>query len=365
MNENIMMEYIYSEPQLLEELLENRQYLCENFVKHFKSHSVKRVYFSGNGSPYNASAVIRYMIEKLLRVEASVEYPSMFNNHCSFNANGVYKPDEMLLICPAQSGRTTGPVYAARKARSLGIPVVCTTLIKSGVLAGECDIIIDKGTGMEKSFPETKGHVATLAILMLCVIETAHELKTITEEEYQHYITSFASLANSCRAVIDATEAWYEKHKDVLLKAKDLVFLGYGTGYPTAVEGGLKILETTLIPCMSYECEEYMHGQNQAVTADSVIFFICPREPEQARMHELLTWCRQHTQHCFLLAHTDDPLADNCSLCCDFTDCEFLSAIEYLIPFQIISHRMARDMGMSTIVAHHDDAGKELHVRFE
>lgn len=365
MNEQIMMEYIRQEPEILRNIYQHKDRYCKAFVEHFQHHDVKRVYISGNGSAYNAGVIIRYMIEKVLKIEASVEYPSMFNNHCTYNANGIYKPDEMLLICPAQTGRTRGPVYAAQKAKKMGIPVVCTTLLKDGVLAKECDIVIDKGTGSEESFAETKGHLATIGILILCVAEAAYALGRISEEEYQHYMTSFMQLIDSCNDAIVATEKWYAENKEALLQASYLTFLGFGANYATAVEGGLKILETTLKPCMSYECEEYMHGQNQPVDKDSVIFFLCPKEAEQNRMHDLIEWCRNYSDHCFLISSPDDAYADGKALTARFTECEFLTGIEYLIPFQVLSYLMARDMGLSTIISNHDDAGKQLNVRFE
>ena len=350
---------------VIREILDNREYYCGDFVKHFMTHPVKRVYLSGHGSPYNAGVVVGFMMEKLLKVEAATSYPTLFMNHSGFNVNGMYEPEEMLVICPAQSGRTRGPVYVARKAREMGIPVICTTLLRDGVLARECDIVIEKRSGDEESFPETKGHVASMAILMLCVVEAAYALGRILKSEYDGYLEAFESLPRSVALAAERTLSWYEAHRQVLLEAGSFTFLGYGANYATAVEGGLKLLETTLKPCMSYECEEFMHGQNQPVKEGSVLFFLCPREPERDRMDELVQWCRRHTHNCFMVASPDDPVTDVHSIVSDFVECEFLTAIEYLIPFQVLSHVAARDMGLSSVVANHDDAGKELNVRFE
>ncbi|MCC3396510.1 SIS domain-containing protein [Clostridiales bacterium AHG0011] len=365
MNENAMMDCIKAEPDVIREILDNREYYCGDFVKHFMTHPVKRVYLSGHGSPYNAGVVVGFMMEKLLKVEAATSYPTLFMNHSGFNVNGMYEPEEMLVICPAQSGRTRGPVYVARKAREMGIPVICTTLLRDGVLARECDIVIEKRSGDEESFPETKGHVASMAILMLCVVEAAYALGRILKSEYDGYLEAFESLPRSVALAAERTLSWYEAHRQVLLEAGSFTFLGYGANYATAVEGGLKLLETTLKPCMSYECEEFMHGQNQPVKEGSVLFFLCPREPERDRMDELVQWCRRHTHNCFMVASPDDPVTDVHSIVSDFVECEFLTAIEYLIPFQVLSHVAARDMGLSSVVANHDDAGKELNVRFE
>ncbi|MFR9189265.1 MAG: hypothetical protein ACLVL7_02695 [Anaerotruncus massiliensis (ex Togo et al. 2019)] len=61
-------------------------------------------------------------MERLLGVEASSSLPAVLNRHTPFNANGVYRPEEMLLICPAQTGRTTGPIESARPRGRRGSP---------------------------------------------------------------------------------------------------------------------------------------------------------------------------------------------------------------------------------------------------
>lgn len=365
MNNNAMIECIREEASVIEEILSDKTYYTKQMLEHFRTHDVKRVYISGHGSPYNVGGVMRIMMEQLLNVEVSVEYASLFYHHQRFNANGVYKNDEMLLICPAQSGKTCGPVNTAIQARKEGIPVVCTTLLKDGILAKNSDIVIVKRSGEEESFPETKGHIASLAILMLNVLEIAREKKTISEEIYHSCMNAFARLPQHITEIIKITENWYEQHKDVLLKADDLTFIGSGEQYATAVEGSLKILETTLKPCLSYECEEYMHGQNQPVDADSVIFMIADHGPECERVHALAKWCREKGATVYVISDASDSTCNADDIIIPCVSQPYLSAIEYLIPFQVLGYTIARDMGLSSIVAHHDDAGKELGVRYE
>lgn len=365
MNENAMMECIYEESAVIREILDHKEEYTAQFVHHFQSHQVKRVYLSGHGSPYNVGGVIRFMMERLLKVEVSVDYASLFNHHLNFNANGQYRKDEMLLICPAQSGRTCGPVDAAKKARSMHIPVLCTTLQKDGILAQNSNMVILKKSGEELSFPETKGHIASLAILMLCILETAKAIGSLSETDYQLYMQDFEAMPNDIDAIIKESERWYASHKERLLAAPHLTFIGSGENYVTAVEGSLKILETTLLPCLSYECEEYMHGQNQPVDEHSFLFMIGNKGSELDRIHLLASWCRKKGAHVAVIGDERDETLGVDDLPLPIHDRTYLSAIPYLIPFQVFSYYMAKDMGLSSIVAHHDDAGKELGVRYE
>ena len=126
--------------------------------------------------------MLKYAAEKLLHVEATSSYPMLFNNHEGLNAGGNYKPDEMALICPAESGRSKGAVLTARMARAQAIPVICTTLNPHGVLARECDVVLVKPTGKEEALPSTKGHSVGIFILLLCLVETARAKKTLARK---------------------------------------------------------------------------------------------------------------------------------------------------------------------------------------
>lgn len=367
--EDAMMRYICEEPQIIARIFANRAVICADFVRHFQTHSVKRIYFSGHGSPYHVSVALQFMAEKLLHVEATTMTSALFNHHCTFDPAGVYQPEEMLLICPAHSGRTRGAVEAAKAARARGIPVACTTLHRDGMLAQLCDIVIEKDTGTEESYPESKGHFASLAILMLCVLESARALGTISGEEYARYTDAFSRLPQTCAEAIEKTNAWYDKYKYLLIREPTISLIGYGANCATALEGALKIMESTLKHCAGYEVEEFMHGQLEPVRHDTPLFFLCPRDGaatgEQERMHTLLRYCRACSDSCFAVCRPDDPLADEKSICCNFTDCEFADTLEYLIPFQILCHRLARDMGLSTLTSFHDGSSARLGTRCE
>ena len=116
---------------------------------------------------------------------------------------GVYEPDEMVLVCPGESGRTKGPVIAARKAQELGMHVVCTTLEPQGVLAQASDVVIFKPSGRELGLPSTKGHSTGIFLLLLCFIEAAHATGKISDEEYAKYMSGMEHLP---AAVIEVGE---------------------------------------------------------------------------------------------------------------------------------------------------------------
>lgn len=353
-NRDAMMDTIKEQPMLMKKLFENRKNFTKEFVEHFMTHSVKKVYFSGHGAALNDALWVEPFMEKILNVDTEVLNPTTFNYRGNFNVGGFLKPDEMLVICPAQSGHTTGPVLTARKARALGIPVLCFTHDRESLLARECCVVIDNHSPEEPAFVETKGHIADVLLSYLCILEAALALGRITQSEYDEWCSAIEKLPSRCEAHIKATESWYRQHKYLLVSAECYTAIGFAENYITAKDGCLKLAEATSKDCTSYEMEEYMHGPDLSVHENTVIFIINPKAQESARMNEIYRYCRKISRRCILIAAKDNPDADSNALLSDFLDKEYLTALEYIIPFQVLAHLTAMDIGLSTIYSYRE-----------
>lgn len=361
-NRHAMMECIMAEPELIRTLIKKRKLLSKGFVELFQKHSFKKIYFSGQASGFYIGMMLKPMIEDLLAIEVTVTNPAAFLDHERFNVNGMYEPDEMVMLCPAHSGSTKGPVKMAEICQQMGIPVVCTTYDVHSELAKRSDVVIDKQSGKEASYIETKGHIASLTIFFLCIIETAFACGKLNEADYEQWLSDFEKLPSACEDVIVQTKQWYDKNKYMLMRSKIARYVGFGSGYAVALEGSLKIAEATGLAPLAYEMEEFMHTATTQIEEDSLIFVIAPKAKESKRMNQLLQWCREHTKYCVLVASKDHPDLDTISLHADFLDKEYIYVIEYLIPFQMIAHLLSMDMGLSTIHARNDGASSQLET---
>lgn len=343
---NAMLDEIHEEPKLFQLCLENRRELTKDFVKLFQTHEIKRVYFSGSGSPSHVGLIMKYAVIRLLGAEATYSYPMLFHHHDGFNINGAYKAEEMVLICPAESGRSKGAVLAARRARSQGIPIICTTLNPSGVLARECDVIITKPSGHERALPSTKGHSTGIFILLLCIVETAFALGRLTEAEHQEYIDDFYRLIESARDGADRAERWFFDHQAIVMNAPFYRVIGYGANYGTALETALKFIETHKKLTMAYELEEFLHGPIRTVKADDVIFLLCTEDgDEKERMKALYGVLKRITDNCVLVCDEKDSGGDPLALTFKAVNREFLSAVEYMTPMQVLAYEIGVHLG--------------------
>lgn len=364
-NKHAMLETIKEEPALIKEIYENRKEYTKDFVEFFKKEPIKKMYFSGHGASLNDGLMVRNFVEKILKVEVQITNPTTFNYREDFNVNGVYKPEEIVVFAPAQAGHTTGPIVTAKKAHELGIKVITLTHDPKSTLAENSDLIIDNHSLGEPAYVETRGHIADVLIIYLCCLEAALALGRISEDEYKEWCDAIAQLPERCQHHIDNTIAWYEKNKYLLTSSKVYVAVGFAENAIVAKDGCLKIGEATANYSISYELEEYMHGPMLSLHRDTLMFFIGPKAAETPRMKHLLNWCRNLCDRCILICNENDEDVDEISLTSDFLDKENLTVLEYIIPFQILAHLTAIDLGLSTMTSYHPGAGAQLKIRYE
>lgn len=346
-NAGAMLAEIAEEPGLFRDILARRAQVTGGFVELFKTRDIRRVYFSGCGSPGNACNVLRLAAESLLKVEASWAPPALFNACEDFNASGVYAPEQMLLICPAESGRTRPPVLAARRARELGIATVCTTLNPEGILAEECDVVIPKNSGEELGLPSTKGHSTGLFILLLCITEAAHAAGRITEAEYQRYNEGFGRLPGTCDGARKAALKWFEAHQDIAMTADSYRVVATGANVGTTLDAALKFIESHRRPTAAWELEEFLHGPLSAVQPHEVTFLIAGEDgPQKERLFQLHRAMKAYAPGTILVQDAADAYRDPDGIAFESVGLPFLNAVEAIVPFQVLSYAISDALGL-------------------
>ena len=345
-NPEAMAHEIDQQAELLQELWDTEPEWTKSFAELCKAHSFKRLLFVGNGSPYYAGCALRYAAEELLHVNAESIPAAVFNNHGTFDASGALDPSEILLVCPAETGHSKGQVDAARRARALGIPVVCTTLNPGGVLARECDVVLAKPGGPEYAVASTKNQTMALYLVLCCFVEGAYAVGNISEARYQELREALAGVPQNVGRTVELSRAWFEANEQRLMDAPAFFLIGYGPNYGTVQEGALKFYETHERPTYAFELEETLHGPFRALHSDDVCLFLAAEPGEERdRMVRLVEAAEPYCKNRVLIQNekleaTGDvlPIASS--------DVAYVDVIEYLIPMQVIAERMSACLGI-------------------
>ncbi|MBQ3089383.1 MAG: hypothetical protein IJD21_02355 [Oscillospiraceae bacterium] len=341
-----MIEEIREQPGLLQSIFERRAELTAPFVALMKKHPVRKVWFIGNGSPYYAGCTLRYAAEHMLHAEAEAVPAALFHHHGDFNVSGIYAPEDILLVCPAESGHSRGQVDAARRAQSMGIRVMSTTLNPTGVLARSSDVVLPKPGEHEIAMAATKGQSMALYLILLCFIEGGRALGHLSEEEYRRYMTAMANVPENVRQTIRDTEDWFEKNEQRVMKARTFFLLGYGANYGTVQEAALKFFECHQVPTWALELEESLHGPYRGLGKEDMAFYLAAEAgPERDRMELLAGAARQFCRNQVLIQSCHRG-GEGDILPIHSGDVPYVNAIEYLIPLQTLSYLIAERMGI-------------------
>ena len=350
-NNQFMIDEIKEEPKLFSKILSEKKSYTDGFVRLFTENNIRKIFFIGSGSPSHLSLALKYAAVRLLKIEAVSEFPSLFLYHDDFDPGNVYKPNEMLLVCPVESGKTKGPLLAAQQAKKRGMHVVCTTLDENGNLAKTSDVVIKKPSGAEKAPPTTKGHSTALFLLLLCMVEASKATGALSEADYLKYQKGFADLAATVENATAKSLEWFDKNKETVMQASNFWFIGYGANYATTTEAVLKFIESHQKPTFAYELEEFLHGPLCAVKHDDVVFFLAAENcPEKERLLLLYRTMKKDYPHCILIQTSSGALEASDALTFDSVNLEFLNMLEFLIPIQVLSYSIADYSGIDVTI---------------
>lgn len=341
-----MMEEIKEQSALLRSLYDGREALCADFADLYEKHVFKKILFVGNGSPYYAGCVLRFAAEKLLGAEAESVFAGMFHHHMVFDVSGKFRPEEILLVCPAESGHSKGQVDAARRAKAEGCCVMCTTLNPEGVLARSSDVVLAKPGRHETAMASTKGQTMAIFMIFLNFLEAAYRAGNISQAEYERYLQACKKVSGNVEKNIMNTVSWFEENEQRVMNASKYFLLGYGANYGTVQEAALKFFECHGKPAISLELEEALHGPFRALDKRDMVFFLAAEAGlEQERMRRLAQASEPYCDNRILIQSTDNPEAGDV-LPIYSSDVEFVNTIEYLIPLQVLSFLIADRRGI-------------------
>lgn len=301
---HFMLKEIFEQPRAIEDTLRGRVEqqsgdvvgeelgLPANVAK-----SIGRVYFVACGTSAHAAMAGRYWVEQLARVPATVEIGSEVRNR-----EPVFLPTD-LVVAVSQSGETLDTLAAVKTAKAMGARVLAIANVLDSAIPRVSDGAFYTHAGPEIGVASTKCFTTQLAALLLLAIHLGKSRGTLPPADARRILDALWHIPNQMREVLtksDDLRAIARKH----LKARDMLFLGRGTGYPVALEGALKLKEISYIHAEGYAAGEMKHGPIALIDEDMPVVVVCPKDNHyektlanmqevQAREGQLIGICTQ------------------------------------------------------------------------
>jgi glucosamine--fructose-6-phosphate aminotransferase (isomerizing) len=244
------------------------------------------------GSSDNAAVLGRYLIEMTSRRPAGLAAPSLITR---YRASVDYRG--YLVVALSQSGETPEIVSAAETMRERGARVVAVTNEAASALAAIGDVVIHTDGGRERAVPATK----TVTSQMLALVGVAAAVGELPFDP-----TALDALPDAIATVLGGPGcdglAWRWSDHD------RLVVVGRGMSYAAALEGALKIRETSSVFAEGISVPDLLHGPIAALGPHVPVLLVelaGPTAPDLAQLRRRLVL--DGTPHA-TLGH--DPAAD-------------------------------------------------------
>ena len=302
--------------------------------------AVKRVVLVAAGTSHHAALVAKYAIERWARLSVEVDIASEYRYRDPVVEVGT------LVIGVSQSGETIDTIQAVREAKRRGARVVGIANIVDSSLAREADAVIYTRAGLEVSVASTKSFVAQVAALELLALRLAQLRQTLAESEID-------ALVRGLGAVGTLVEKALGRRDEVaalalaLLDARDFFFLGRHVGFPTALEGALKLKEISYRHAEGYPAGELKHGPLALIEPGVVVVAVATDLALHEKLLSNLAEVKARGATVVAVATDDDETIDSVAdyvLRVPATEPMFSPMVD-VVALQLFAYAMARGLG--------------------
>jgi glucosamine--fructose-6-phosphate aminotransferase (isomerizing) len=303
--------------------------------------SLERVSIVACGSSYHAGVVAKYAIERWARLPVEVEIAS------EFRYRDPVLDGRSLVIGVSQSGETIDTLQAMRQAKAGGATVLVVANVVDSSMAREADGVLYTRAGPEIGVAATKTVLAQMVALELLGLHLAALRGTMTSEELAGVTSSLYEL----EAIVEKTVARDSAVAEVaaeLVGARDFFFLGRHAGFPTALEGALKLKEISYLHAEGYAGGELKHGPLAVIEPGCVVVAVATGGEMTEKILSNVSEVKSRGATVVMLAEDGDErvasLADY--LLAVPPAPALLSPIKDVVPLQQLAYHLARARGL-------------------
>lgn len=214
---------------------------------------VNRAVLLACGSSYHAALVGKRVIEQWARVPTEALIASEFR-YASPVIDG-----KTLAILITQSGETADTLASMRLAESAGAQTLAlTNTIGSSITRG-ATTTVNLQVGPEIGVVASKTFSAQVLLLELIALDWARRRGTFDAARIEELAQQFARLPDLVEGAL-GTNHQMQQLATKISSRKSCFFFGRGFGYPTALEGALKLKEISYLHAEGYPAGELKHG---------------------------------------------------------------------------------------------------------
>jgi len=332
---HFMLKEIYEQPKAIADTLIGRTAgLDPEITAGIDLKGINKVVIIACGTAYHAGLVGKYAIEKWADISVDVELASEYR----YREPSV---DAHTLIIPiSQSGETMDTLMAMRYARSHGARVFSVCNTNGSTIPRESDAVLYTHAGPEIAVASTKAFTAQLIAMYLLALHLGRVRGTLHADIARNIESELAELPAKVEQVLETVEPLRELTRK-LKDSTSMLFLGRHVGFPTALEGALKLKELAYMHAEGFAGGELKHGPIALIDTGTPVIAIMPAEGSLLAEKMASNVQEVKARGAVIIAIADAPLASADHLIRIPSTHEFLQPVLSVVPLQVIAYEMA------------------------
>ena len=265
---HFMLKEIYEQPKAIADTLIGR---ADGLNLNIKFKKFEKIVIIACGTAYNAGLVGKYAIEKWGQIPVDVELASEYR----YREPSLNK--KTLVIAISQSGETMDTLMALRYAKSKGATILSVCNTNGSTIGRESDSTLYTHAGPEIAVASTKAFATQLIAMYLIGLEIGKKLGHLNKNQVisiNEQLTQFPAKVEQVIKTVEPLRELTRKFKD----AQSFLFLGRHVGYPTALEGALKLKELAYMHAEGFAGGELKHGPIALIDKGTPVVAIMPTQ---------------------------------------------------------------------------------------
>jgi glucosamine--fructose-6-phosphate aminotransferase (isomerizing) len=204
------------------------------------------------------------------------------------------------------------------------------------------DARIHVQAGPEVAVASTKVYTGMIADQLLLAIALGRARGTLDESRARELLDGLARIPNLAGQLL-ADTSQYDLLAKQLYDATDMLYLGRGINFPTALEGALKIKEISYIHAEGCPAGEMKHGINALIDRSLPVVCIALNDPVYSKMLSNVEQVKARDGRVIALAtEGDNDIADKADEVIYLPPVDYLiSPILAAIPMQLLAYKVA------------------------
>lgn len=328
---HFMLKEIYEQPKAIADTLLGR---TEGLGVKIKFKKFEKIVIIACGTAYNAGLVGKYAIEKWGQIPVDVELASEYR----YREPSL---DKKTLVIPiSQSGETMDTLMALRYAKSKGATIFSVCNTNGSTIGRESDAVLYTHAGPEIAVASTKAFATQLIAMYLIGLEIGRQLEHLSSKKCKEIIKELTQLPAKVEQVLETVEPLRELTRK-FKSADSILFLGRHTGFPTVLEGALKLKELAYMHAEGFAGGELKHGPIALIDNGTPVVAIMPTKDSVLAGKMASNIQEVKARGAVVIAISEDEFAGADHLIRIPQVDPLLQPVLAVVPLQVIAYEMA------------------------